>query len=98
MRIKPGVKLHSRYAIPIASQIASDVYKSHGAELVITSGIDGKHKPDSKHYIGQAIDCRIYNLNNIDPQIVRDEIAERLGNEFDVVLEKTHIHIEWDPD
>lgn len=63
--------------------------------MTITSGNDGKHMRGSKHYTNEAIDIRINDMQN--PKRVSDEIAFYLGKNYDVVLEPTHIHIEYDP-
>lgn len=63
----------------------------------ITSGTDGTHSEKSLHYSGNAIDLRTRNLNAgmIPAYIVA--MKERLGPEFDVVLEEDHVHVEYDP-
>lgn len=66
-----------------------------GKELVITSLNDGKHKKDSLHYSGKAADLRIWELQ--DPSLFCAELAQALGDDFDVVLERDHIHLEYDP-
>jgi len=99
MRIKPGVRVHGiRPEIVLALMVAESIYQSHGAEVVVTSGIDGQHKRGSKHYAGQAVDVRIWNLpDSVPAETVRAEIAEALAGDYDVVLESDHIHIEFDP-
>lgn len=69
-----------------------------GRSMVITSLNDGQHMTTSFHYRGLAADLRIWNLPPIDPKDVRLRIAEILGKDYDVVLEKDHIHVEYDPD
>ena len=100
MYIKQGVKIDllTPQAL-LALMVAKDVYeKDHQVELVLTSGNDGSHSSGSLHYGGNAIDIRIWNLpDSVTPEEVRDQIAERLGENYDVVLESTHIHIEYDP-
>ena len=80
-------------ALPIIERI----YKEHGQECVITSCNDGKHMKGSKHYTFEAIDSRTF-FWTIEEQIqVKAELQNELGSDFDVVLEKTHFHIEYDP-
>ena len=76
--------------LPVIDQIYHDEYNT---ELVITSGKDGIHKQGSLHYEGKAVDLRIWNI--WDSLIAR--LKKELGPDFDVVLEKDHIHLEWDP-
>ena len=64
-------------------------------EITITGALDGKHKKNSLHYKGRAIDIRIKDMKR--PIECYKRIKNKLGNEFDVILEKTHIHTEYDP-
>ena len=62
--------------------------------MTITSAADGKHMEGSKHYTGEAIDIRKFDMKNV--KVVVEEIKEYLGKDYDVIEEKTHIHIELD--
>lgn len=58
---------------------------------------DGVHMKNSLHYFGKAVDLRIRDTR-IEEALLFWELAKRLaGSEFDVVWEKDHIHIEFDP-
>lgn len=103
MRLKRGVKLNGMspqilLAIVIAAPIFSKYQKR---ELVITSVTDSKHGRGSKHFIGNAVDLRTRTLDKAPSQanarLVTNDLVVALGAEFDVVLEKDHIHVEWDP-
>ena len=83
-----------RPELVVALMITSQVHIEHGREFVITSITDGKHSTTSLHYCGCAFDCRVYGLYDKD---VRDEIKARLNNDYDVILEDNHIHIEFQP-
>ena len=61
----------------------------------ITSGKDGLHSKDSLHYQGLAIDLRTRDMKN--PKMVVILLKNTLDYELDIVLEKDHIHIEYDP-
>lgn len=63
-------------------------------EMVITSGNDGKHMPGSLHYSNKAIDIRKSNMKNPDHCWLM--IRKQMGHNIDVVMEKDHIHIEYD--
>lgn len=93
--LKEGVRLHGiRAEIVLALVIADGIYESENESLVVTSVIDGVHMHASIHYTGGAVDIRT-------PQANVDRIAQRImtaiGDDFDVVVEGNHIHIEWQP-
>lgn len=113
MRLKEGVSLANIVPqIVFAAFVADECYKRRGLECVITSANDSKHSAHSLHHskIGKytdgmcrAIDLRTHyvELNSFEIQLV-NELKDRLGPDFDVVLEgvgtpQEHVHIEWDP-
>ena len=79
----------------------SDIDRVHqlvvGRKAVITSGRDGKHKTNSLHYAGKAIDIRTRDLKKSLVQKLARALRSKLGGKFDVVVETDHIHIEFDP-
>ena len=76
--------------------IVREVYQDFGYRAVVTSGIDGTHMKGSLHYTGQAFDFRTQGIAQGDILPLVAHLTEALGNEFDVVLERDHIHIEFD--
>ena len=75
-----------------------DVFGMYGLQTWITSADDLKHMAGSFHYIGLALDFRSYYwLDYIDQVELADKLAFIVGDDFDVVLEKDHIHVEYDP-
>jgi hypothetical protein len=76
---------------------AREIYRDLNAELIITSLLDGKHMPGSFHYKGLAVDLRTRHLTKTDRALVAARLRVALGPEYDVVLEKTHMHVEYDP-
>lgn len=76
---------------------ADQVYQGYGAEVVITSLNDAIHSETSLHYVGQAVDIRIWNLKGVTASQVAEEIKKRLTIDYDVVVESDHIHIEYQP-
>lgn len=86
----------------LALFIAEQVYEQFGREVTITSVNDSVHGLTSLHYAGQAVDLRIQNpINGMkyfedEPEVVR-RIKSRLNEDFDVMLEPDHIHIEYQP-
>lgn len=80
----------------VAILAAMRVCMRHGVrELVITSARDGRHGKASLHGSGEAIDLR--NFTWPDTIGMADEIREELDQDYDVVLEHDHLHIEYDP-
>jgi len=81
-----------------AIDVADDVYTKHGKTLVITSGLDGTHKPMSYHYFALAIDLRTSYFTPDEAKVVAGEIQAKLGFPYEVVVETDHLHLEWDFD
>jgi protein-tyrosine-phosphatase len=95
MMLKAGVRVKGiQTEILLAAMIADTICQKHGVEFVITSAGDGVHSINSLHYKGQAIDIRSRDMKS--PELIAKELAEALGDEYDVVLEKDHIHVEFD--
>jgi len=98
MKFKDGVKINGiKPELTIGIIIANSVYKDHNYDLVITSVTDGKHSRTSLHYVGFAFDTRTRNVSKIDLPLIQKDLQEALADEFDVVLEKDHFHIEFQP-
>lgn len=85
--------------LSIALYIASEVWKKLGKELVVTSLNDGKHSKTSLHYYGCAADLRTHYFNEDEKLQAAAMLRSALGNnsDFDVVVESTHIHLEYQP-
>ena len=71
------------------------VCTQYEVDLVITCGLDGTHSAGSLHYYGRAIDIRIRDLTITQQENFFYEIQRELDLFFDVLLHKTHIHIEF---
>lgn len=100
MKLKDGVIIVGMSPqVVLAIMAAQDVYREYNTELVITSGFDGHHASNSKHYVGNAVDIRTHNLPNpkVDGQAIANRLDGDLGRDFDVLFEGDHIHIEYDP-
>jgi hypothetical protein len=65
-------------------------------ELIITSGSEHttKHMPSSLHYSGNAVDIREPAETSA---YTKTEIKNALGSEFDLIFEKDHWHLEFQP-
>ncbi len=95
---KPGVQLRGMQPqIAMVPFYAESIWRALFQGLVVTSVCDGKHSPNSLHYKGLAIDLRTRYFNSIEKGIAAKELQKALGDEYDVVVELTHIHVEWDP-
>ena len=85
-----------RMPMLLALQRAGRIYQAQGMEsLVVTSARDGEHMAGSLHYCGCAVDLRIWGLP--DPVSAADRLRRELPTAFDVWLESTHLHVEFDP-
>lgn len=76
---------------------AAEIWKLLHQKLVITSACDGVHMEGSKHYIGHAFDFRTYYFDKKTQYLARDFLAASLGDDYDVVVESDHMHVEYDP-
>lgn len=78
---------------------ATAIFAEHNRDCVCTSARGGRHGMHSHHYKGLAIDLRTRHLP--DPisngVTIAAELRESLGDEYQVINEDTHIHIEYDP-
>ena len=97
MILKPGVRLQGiRPEVVVALIAAQEIWKSLGVELVVTSCIDGTHSRGSMHYSGSAVDLRSANLGT-NAVSATQRLQTALGNDYDVLLETDHIHVEYQP-
>ena len=66
-------------------------------KCVITEGTGGEHSKGSLHYVGLALDFRTRDMTDKMAEVLVMKIKESLGDQYDVVLEKDHIHVEFQP-
>jgi hypothetical protein len=99
--IKPGVDVKGvSTEVLLGAVILSEVFWRHGIPTVITSCRDGKHKEGSLHYIGDALDIRLASRFNTTEGIDLKLLMEgrtSLGEQYDLILESDHFHLEFDP-
>jgi D-alanyl-D-alanine dipeptidase len=96
LQVKPDVRLYGiRPEMVVALMVAQKLYREHNNDLVVTSVMEGQHQFGSLHYTGCAVDLRLPNVTH--PQVLVAELADRLGADFDAVLEDTHVHVEFQP-
>lgn len=98
MSLKKGVRINGLTPeMALGCQIVASVYASYGMNCVITSVSDGKHSRASKHYSGNAVDWRTNFLETSEKDKIAIDCKVSLGDDFDVVLESDHLHVEYDP-
>lgn len=98
MQIKSGVRiLGLRPEMLLAVIAAESIWQRHDVELVITSGIDGKHSVGSFHYNGLGLDFRTNSMSASAAEMAVNELKQALGDDFDVILEVDHCHCEFQP-
>jgi len=100
IRYKPGVKVKGiQPEIVLAIQVAYSGYRDmyQSGDMVVTSVMDGVHSANSLHYKGLAVDLRTRDMHLGDLERWVGGIKECLTDEYDVVLERNHIHIEYQP-
>jgi hypothetical protein len=101
LAIKPGVDVGGiTPEVLLGATILAEVFWRHGVPTVITSCMDGKHKDGSLHYLGRALDIRLASRFNttegIDLKLLLEGRAS-LGEQYDLILEADHFHLEFDP-
>ena len=95
-----GVSLNGIKIICAANETWHDCGFGHATVTAIT---DGDHMTGSKHDDGDAVDFRTRDDVGGDQwsptvkTMLRDALKNRLGKDFDVVVEGSHIHAEYDP-
>ena len=102
IKFKQGVSVTTLAPqIILAIAVAESVYKEiTGTNLIITSGCDGQHLPNSKHYLGLAVDLRTKHLGRDRKVMVLTKLKECLGAEYLVLFENVdqpneHFHIQY---
>tara|TARA_R110002074_G_scaffold6353_1_gene29275 strand:+ start:824 stop:1141 length:318 start_codon:yes stop_codon:yes gene_type:complete len=99
IKIKRGVKINGLKPEMVMGLVVTEGYFNDNglSDVTVTSAVDGTHGIGSLHYVGYAADVRIWEIvNDYLPQFT-EGLSEALGEEFDVVLESDHIHIEFQP-
>lgn len=108
MKFKDGTRFTSNmhFVTPFVITVVDSAYmEEFGHEAVCTSANDRIHQENSLHYKGAAWDFRIWRNNDFtkgpypasELALLKDKLNRRLGDLFDIVLERDHIHVEFDP-
>lgn len=69
-----------------------------GHDATITSARDGEHMEGSRHDSGEAIDLRTRDMDRETAEQITRDLQQELGRDYDVEIEKNHIHVEYDPE
>ena len=103
VKLKTGVKINGAHFYREMTRII-DCFRATAPVfsddvLWITSANDSTHMQGSLHYMNRAFDIRINNiLGGIEEAkkwVIRAQLA--LGDNYDVILEKDHVHVEFQP-
>ena len=97
MRFKGSVTLNGvKPEVVTALIVCNDIYANYGQDMVVTSITEGTHGKGSLHYVGFAFDLRTRNFQYPkDIDLVVKDMREYLTEEFDIIIEKDHLHIEF---
>jgi len=91
------VKIPIAHAINVIEDVTNEHFQK---DPVCTSWMDGQHGKNSLHYRGLAIDIRSWYWLYTSTQIreYAEKIRNGLGGEYFVLIEKDHIHIQYNGD
>lgn len=96
LQLKENVIIHgNKYTNAILEAVQLS-YARRNANVIITSGNDSIHGPNSYHGQNRAIDIRFWQIPEGERKLVAHEIRELLPAYYDVVTESDHYHIESD--
>jgi len=73
------------------------VFREFNMEPVITSTYEGSHSPSSLHYDLEDYGATDFRKPRRDLDKIVKRLREVLGEDYDVVIMRTHIHVEFDP-
>lgn len=98
LELKDSVRIAGlRPEMVLAATIVSSIFDDMEKDCIITSAVDSKHGYGSLHFAGCALDFRIRHLEDGEAERIVMFMKDVLGQDFDVVLEETHIHLEFQP-
>lgn len=109
MLLKYGVNPTMSKVITEHFDVMDRIFKEHAnREAIITSANDGRHGKNSIHYKikgatgatfkeSGACDLRSRDVLMSKRDVILRELKEELGDDYDIILESSHYHLEWDP-
>jgi len=86
-----------RPEMAVAWTIVVAVFERHDCVARLSSGTDGQHVRGSSHYRGEAIDISKKGVPAAVHPSLGVAMSDALGDEFDVIEESTHWHIQFKP-
>jgi len=96
--VKAGVKVAGlQPAALYILRAAEPIWERYNQTLTLTSACEGEHRSGSLHYVGLAADLRRWGFTNTELRRAAKELRQALGKHYDVVVERTHIHVEYQP-
>lgn len=104
MKLKPGASLKGVKDVMFIAAIAiENVMNALGYECTITSGTDsmdqhgGGDASKTLHDDGLALDFRSRYLTEDAKRLMAQEMQAALGPAYQVIIEKDHFHVEYQP-
>lgn len=91
--LKAGVSLTMTPENVTILDAVNGVLSTFGLVTTVTSGNDGTHRADSKHYSNAALDFRIAWIPSQEPSILQ-AIRGALPPGYRYVRETDHLHVE----
>ncbi len=89
-------------ALVLACLRADALYAGYGQDCWLTSVNDSTHLPNSKHYLGRAVDLRVHHLpDEAARETVANTLRSAIGPQFTVLYESpgtpnAHLHVEYE--
>ncbi len=74
-------------------QLVSDLFQLVGVDMVLTDAV-AKRENKSLHPLGYAFDFRTRDLTHTQKSVMFAILVRQLGNDYDVIMYDTHVHIE----
>jgi hypothetical protein len=94
---RAGIQFHIfRLEIALAIHHASIWSELAGVGVDVNSGADRAHGPNSLHAWDLAIDLDTARDKIEDLRQLHGYLSRNLPPQYDVVLERDHVHVEWD--
>lgn len=102
LSFKLGVKIFGiREETVVALVTIESVFRDEELDCIVTSVSEkAVHSRTSLHFAGFAIDLRTIafeHMTQTQAEWITARLKEALTDEFDVILEKDHIHVEFQP-